>query len=177
MQHKALISFNVAMFLLFALFIGTIQTTIWYQLFGNTPSPILWISLITYLSLYRKPAEGIVTVYLVSFMLINFTSMPLGVFLLCLLFIFSTIQLIKDRVYVSGPSYFLLVTSISAIGFHLCEILLTWLLQDSFRLQILTRLTEILLTPLSTIPIYFCLHWIDQITHRDSLLEPGSPPL
>lgn len=165
---------NLILLLLMALILSGLQTTFWFQIFGSLPAPLLWLNLVLYLTLYRKPFEGILTVYLIAIFLRHFTAMPLGILWLTLLIIFLVMNFIKKRVFWPGPRYFFMASVGIGICYHVCYFLISkWLETNPATFSFFHRFFEIVFTALSSVPIYVTLSWLDHVTHKETLPESG----
>lgn len=165
---------NLILLLLTALALSGLQTTFWFQVFGSLPAPLLWLNLVLYLILYRKPFEGILTIYLIAIFLLPFTAMPLGVFSLSLLIIFLIMNFIKKRVFWPGPRYFFIASVGIGICYHTSYFLVSkWFEANPATFSFFHRFFEIVFTSLSSVPIYVSLSWLDHVTHKETLPESG----
>lgn len=171
MQHKLLIVLNIVLTLLMALFGLVLQSTVWYQFFGNFPAPLFWLPTIVYFCLYRRPLEGVLLAYIVALMLTSFTSTPLGVLLFVALGIFTLILVLKQRIYFPGKNYYLVVSLVAGFSFHIFQIIFSSIFNDQPQALIADRIIQILLTPVAALPLYYLHSWIDKITSRESLIE------
>lgn len=166
---------NLLLILLLTVLLSGFQTTFWYQVFGNLPSPLLWINLVLYLILYRKSFEAILTIYGIGLLLHPFTAMPLGYLWLSLLSAFVVMTFIKKRVFWTGSRYFFLASIAIGLTYHLSYFLISRVLEPNpAALNFFHRSFEIIFTALTSIPMYALLAWIDQITHKEILPEGGS---
>ena len=168
--------FNLILFFIAAIFLAGFQTTFWFQLFGGITPPMLWLNLVLYLILYRKPVEGILMTYAVVLIFSGFSAAPVGVLWLNLLVVFAIVSFVKVRIFWPGSRYFFL----ASLGISLCyEITMISLSHYTdmhpTTLQFGRRLIEVIFTPLTSIPIYVLLAWIDDWTGRDFLPESGGP--
>ena len=176
MRTAWLFSFNLILILV-ATFVLSILQSSFQPLAGFSylvwiPTPFYWLPVIVYLSLYRKPFEGIVTAYIIMAALINLTVTNSGLLLMLCLFTFATCQLIKSRVFWNGSRYFVLLCAISTLVVQTASFLLNWMFFDFIEFpNILLWALKSLLT---MIPAWFCFHLlnlIDHITHKEPLTE------
>lgn len=166
---------NLLLIFLLTILLSGFQTTFWFQIFGNLPSPLLWLNLVLYLILYRKSLEAILTVYGIGLLLQPFTAMPLGYLWLNLLIAFIVITFVKKRVFWTGSRYFFLASIGIGLTYHLSYFLISQGLErNPAALNLVHRSFEIIFTALASIPMYALLAWIDQITHKEILPEGGS---
>lgn len=169
MKEKLLLGSNVALFVFAALVLGTIQTSLWFQIFGYFPSPAFWIPALIYVALYRSTMETVVFSYLVGFVLSTMTAMPAGLFMtVCLALSLST-QLIKQRIYWTASSYFMMICGVSAFLFHVYHWAATFLIGDIplTSPQISDWLIQALLTPLIAPVLHPVFMWFDKVTDRE----------
>ncbi len=168
-------------FLLLALFMSLLcgfQTSFWYQLFGNVPSPLLWINLVVYVALYRKPFMAIWIIYSLGFIAACFSAVPLKMIFITLLLLCLLINAIKSRVFWAGPGYYTIMTIFGAVAYHVLYFLLSLILEkNSASLQLTERLVQIILTPSFAFPMYWLLARIDHWTHCEMLQESGGVEL
>ncbi|MGZ3768932.1 MAG: hypothetical protein ACXVCP_05530 [Bdellovibrio sp.] len=150
-----------------------IQTTLWFQLFGNVPSPLLWLNLVVYVTLYRKPFPAIFTIYAMGFILVAFTAMPLKMIWINLLVLFIVVYGIKTRVFWSGAGYYTIMCAFSAVAYHFFYFLISLLVEKNpASLDILERFVQIILTPSFAFPIYWILSKVDKISQDELMHEP-----
>lgn len=167
--------FNLFLIFLLTVLLSGFQTTFWFQVFGNLPSPLLWLNLVLYLILYRKSLEAILTVYGIGLLLHPFTAMPLGFLWLHLLIAFAVMTFIKKRVFWTGSRYFFLASIGIGLTYQLSYFLISqWLEKNPASLNFFHRSFEIFFTALASIPMYALLAWVDQITQKEILPEGGS---
>lgn len=165
---------NFLIFLALLLLIAGIQTTLWFQFVGNTPAPLLWLNLIVYMILYRKPYPAIFTIYAMGAVLLIFTAMPLKMMLFSLLLLFILVYGIKSRVFWTGSGYFTIMCGFSAVAYHLIYFLLSMVLEKNpASFEFLDRLVQIILTPAFGLPMYWVLAKIDKVTQDEFVHEPG----
>ncbi|MEZ0392651.1 MAG: hypothetical protein ACAH59_10570 [Pseudobdellovibrionaceae bacterium] len=165
---------NLLLVLLMTLILCGAQTTFWFQIFGSLPAPLLWLNLVLYLILYRKPLEGIATIYLVALFLRPFSAMPLGVLWLTLLIVFSVMSFVKKRVFWPGSRYFLMASFGIGICYHLAYFIISkWFESNPATVSLFHRFFEIVFTALTSIPLYIVFAWMDRMTNKETLPESG----
>ncbi|MFP5519053.1 MAG: hypothetical protein ACLGGX_04070 [Bdellovibrionia bacterium] len=159
--------------LVFILFAG-IETTLWPYILGTIPSPMFWLCVIIYTTLYRRMTVGIGFIYVFSLLLLGFSLMPLKMILIPLALLFIVLNSFKGRVFWSGPSYFVLVSSAASFFYHIIYIAVSyWLERNPATIEWESRLLTLLFTPLVTYPIYLIINTIDRWTHSEHLAESG----
>lgn len=168
-------------FLLFALLMTVLcgfQTSLWYQLFGGVPAPLLWINLILYVALYRKPFVAIWVIYALGFIAASFSAMPLKMVFVTLFILFALIYAVKSRVFWSGSGYYTIMSIFTAVAYHVIYYTLSQILEpNSATLLPVERLVQIILTPSFAFPLYWLLARIDHWTHCEVLQESGGVEL
>lgn len=161
---------------LFAVLLVTagIQTTLWYQLFNDVPSPLLWLNLVVYVILYRKPYPAIFTIYAMGFVLLTFTAMPLKMMWITLLILFTLVYGIKTRVFWSGSGYYTIMCAFSAVAYHVIYFVSSMVMErNPASFEIVDRIVQLILTPLFAFPMYWVFAKIDKISQDDLVHEPG----
>ena len=161
---------------LFAVLLVTagLQTTLWYQLFNEVPSPLLWLNLIVYVILYRKPYPAIFTIYAMGFVLLTFTAMPLKMMWITLWVLFTLVYGIKTRVFWSGSGYYTIMCAFSAVAYHVIYFVSSMVMEKNpASFEIVDRIVQLILTPSFAFPMYWVLAKIDKISQDDLVHEPG----
>lgn len=165
---------NYLLFLLAILIFAGFETTFWFQFFPTIPSPMIWLNVMIYLALYRKPVMGIFSIYTLSFALLGFTLIPLKMMWFPLLVIFFLTHLVKSRVFWSGAGYFVIMCFASCLLYHTSFMLISkWLEPNMASVSFLNRLVQILLTPAFAWPVYRILAWFDRMTNTEDLQHSG----
>jgi hypothetical protein len=158
----------------FVLLCCGLQTTLWYQIFGNLPTPLLWLNLVLYLILYRSFMDGILTCYAVGVLILPFTAMPLGVLWSSLFVIFLAMRAVKKRIFWPGSRYFFLASLGIGIAYHLAYYITSHIVEaNPAPFHFFHRFFEIVFTALTSVPIYGIMHWIDDNTGKEILPESG----
>jgi hypothetical protein len=165
---------NLLLILATTFVLSGFQTTFWFQMFGSLPSPLLWLNMVLYLILYRKPVEGILTVYAVGLVLNPFTAMPIGVIWTTLLLVFGAVSFIKKRVFWPSSRYFFFASFATALVWHLAYIIVSHIFEGNpAPVSFFHRIFEIVFTGLISVPIYTLMSFIDHATHKETLPESG----
>jgi hypothetical protein len=163
---------NLLLIILLTLVFSGFQTTFWYQLFGSVPAPLLWLNLVLYMILYRRPIEGILTIYLVAAFLRPFTAMPLGVLWLNLLVVFALLGFVKKRVFWPGSRYFFVASIGITLAYHISYFVIShWFEINPAPVSFFNRFFEIVFTALTAVPVYTACSWLDQVTDKEALPE------
>jgi hypothetical protein len=169
MKEKLYRAANIGLFVFAILVLGTIQTSLWLQIFGYFPSPAFWIPCLVYVALFRPTLEAIAFSYLAAFVLSTMTAMPEGILMSVCLALSLSAQVFKQRIYWPGSSYVMLVCGLAALMFHLYHWAATFLVGGDpiTSPQISDWLIEALLTPLAAPLLFPIFHWFDRITGRE----------
>ncbi|HWU42113.1 MAG TPA: hypothetical protein VN132_01705 [Bdellovibrio sp.] len=169
-------NFILNFLLLFAVLylVAGVQTTFWFELFGQVPAPLLWVNLLVYVMLYRKPAAAVFTIYAMGFILLTFTAMPLKMMWITSLILFTLVYGIKTRVFWTGSGYYTIMCGFSAVAYHLIYFLTSLVLEKNpASFEIVDRLVQIILTPSFAFPMYWLLTKLDKISQDELVHEPG----
>lgn len=170
MKERLKLVANVLLFLLATLLLATVQTSLWFQIFGYFPSPALWIPCLTYVALYRSTLEVIIYSYLTAFVLASMTAMPEGVLMVSCLAVALTTRLFKERIYWVSASYVMMVCGLGALFFQLFHWVATYILGDPITSPaVIDWLIEALLTPLAAPVLFPVFRWFDRLTDRGDL--------
>ena len=173
MKERLLHLANVLLFVLAALVLASLQTSLWFQIFGYFPGPALWIPCLIYVALFRPTLEAIIFAYLAGFALSTMTAMPEGLLMAVCLGLVLTAQLFKQRIYWSGSSYLMMTCGLAALMFHVFHWALSYVLGDHplTSPNVMDWLIEALLTPLAAPPLFPLFKWFDKITERDTTTD------
>lgn len=165
---------NLILILVVTLVLSGVQTTFWFQIFGSLPAPLMWLNLVLYLVLYRKPLEAILTIYLIGLFLNPFTAMPLGVLWLTLFLLFVVTSFLKKRVFWPGSRYFLMASIAISIAYHVIYFIISKYFEPNpATFNFFHRFFEIVFTALTSVPLYMFFTTIDRVTHKETLPESG----
>lgn len=163
---------NLIGVILIALILSGLQTTFWFQVFGSLPAPLLWLNLVLYLILYRRPVEGILTIYFLGLFLRPFTAMPLGVLWLTLLVIFGLVAFVKKRVFWPGTRYFFVASIGISISYHISYFFISrWVESNPATFSFFHRFFEVVFTALTSIPLFVIFSTLDRVTNKETLPE------
>lgn len=166
---------NFFLFFLAIIALIGLQTTFWFQMFGNLPAPMLWLNIVLYLTLYRKPAEGLISIYALGLFLNPFTAMPLGIIWIMSLLLFGGMLSIKKRIFWPGSRYFFAASAGMTLAYHILYFLVSRIVEPvPAPFHFFQRLSEVIFTPLTAIPIFTLLTAIDRWTNKETLPESGS---
>lgn len=160
--------------IILAFLICGFQTTVWYQLFGAIPAPLLWLNLVLYLFLYRKPLESLALVYFLAIIFSAFSSATLGQLWLAMLIMGLLTNVLKKRIFWPGMRYFMIASFYATITYQVVSPAIGWMADDRVIMNsLLTSVAELILTPLAAAPIYLILNFTDKWTNKDPLPESG----
>jgi hypothetical protein len=166
---------NLILIMLIGLVLCGLQTTFWFQILGSIPAPLLWLNLVLYLILYRKPMEGILTIYLFGLFLRPFTAMPLGVLWMNLLIIFGVMSFVKKRVFWPSFRYFVTASFGLSVCYHIVYLVIShWFEANPATVSFFHRIFEVIFTTVTAAPLYYILSWVDRVTHKETLPESGN---
>lgn len=169
MKERLYLTSNLLLFALAALFLGTLQTSLWFQIFGYFPGPALWIPCLVYIALFHSTLESVIFSYLVGFMLSTMTAMPEGLLMSLCLALSLTAQIFKQRIYWSGSSYFMMTCGFASLIFHIYHWGATFVVGDQSMTspEISDWLIQSLLTPLVAPLLFPVFQWFDKLTNRE----------
>ncbi|MFN7730134.1 MAG: hypothetical protein ACK5P7_13325 [Bdellovibrio sp.] len=157
-----------------ALVIASLQTTVWPLLLGSVPAPQLWLNLILYFILFRSLRHALLLSYLLALLFLPFSSISIGFFWAVLFILVPIGSSIKAHAFWPGARYFAMGSVALTLGWHITSFLLSRLIEaNPADLHFFGRFTEVILTPLASIPQYFVMQWLDRLTGDDSALNLG----
>jgi hypothetical protein len=170
MKEKLQLLTNIGLFAFATLLMGTVQTSLWFQILGYFPAPALWIPGLVYISLFRPTLEAVIFSYVCAFVLGTMTAMPEGMLMFVCLALSLSVQVFKQRIYWPGSSYFMMVCGLAALMFHVFHWAATFLIGDAplTSPQISDWLIESLLTPLAAPLLFPFFRWFDRVTNREA---------
>lgn len=176
MREKLLLVAGVALLALTTLVLATLQTSLWFQIFGWFPAPAFWMPALVFVALYRAPVEMIISVFVISLILSTMTVMPDGLLFMSLLTLGGAIRLVKQRFYWTGSSYFMMVSGFAALAWHTFHWAGSLLTSETplVNPEIADWLIQALLTPLIAPPLYDLFRWFDKLIDRDQIAEAST---
>ena len=131
------------------------QTVFWFQILGHLTPPLLWLSVVNYVILSKKSPVSLYWVYYLMAIASLFSSTGVGLLWLIIFIYFWAIVLFKKNFYIESAGYFVLINLGGAFLFHVLFWMTSFLVEaHPTQPLILERLTQILLTPLFSIPVY-----------------------
>lgn len=105
--------------ILLIMFVGVLESSLWYWAFEPIPNPMIWLSIVVAAILYRSRLEGLLIIYLPSLFYFTLSAEPLGFILFSLTCVFIYINLLKNRIFIPGKIYFSGVFSSSILIFQI----------------------------------------------------------
>lgn len=147
------------------LFLSGFQTVFWYQVIGPLSPPLLWLCMINYVILARREPQSLLLVYVLALTATGMSSVGIGVFLTVLFIYYWIVVLFKDNFYIDSVSYFVLLSLGGATLFHVLFYILSHFIESQpTQLLFFDRMTQILLTPVFSIPVYWILKKWEKVT-------------
>lgn len=141
------------------------QTVFWFQLLGHLAPPLLWLSVINYVILARRAPQALFFVYLLAVAAGTLSATSLGLLMIVIFFYYWLVLLVKNNFYIESTSYFVLINFGGAVAFHVLYFACSNLIEDNpTKLLFLDRITQILLTPIFSVPMYFLLKKWEKFT-------------
>ena len=150
-----------------------IQTSLWFQILGMFPTPQIWIVALTYLIIHRPFWLSVSMGYLFAVILTGFTAWPFEFLLASSMLIVGSSQLLKDRIFGSGPNYFIALCGWNVFLFHLCYTLLGLIKEDiTFtRVSLFDFILSPLLSVLLAYPVYFIFKFLDRLFREEEEVQ------
>jgi hypothetical protein len=161
--------------LLTTAFLTAFQTSLWFHFFGNLAGPMLWLIVLVYVNLYKKPLESILLSYFLCLQIYFFGWIPIGFLFTLILIIFTLTWIIKERIFWSGHGYFIYATIATSVAYQLLYLFCSWTLElvPVHEINFLDRVFQCLITPIFALPIYYFLKLIERLTDQTPLIETG----
>ncbi|MFN8791102.1 MAG: hypothetical protein ACK5Y2_06565 [Bdellovibrionales bacterium] len=152
--------------ILFILVIASaFQTVFWYQILGHLTPPLLWLSVLNYVILARQAPQSLFFAYLLAIAASALSSTHVGLLLTIIFCYYWLIVIVKNNFYIESTSYFVLINFGGAVAFHVLFLLISTIVEDNpTKILFLDRMTQILLTPLFSVPMYIILKKWEKIT-------------
>jgi hypothetical protein len=168
-KERILLLVNILLLVIAAVVLASMQSSLWFQVFGYFPGPALWIPCLVYVALYRSTLEAVIFAYLLGFALSTMTAMPEGVMMIVCLALVLSAQVFKQRIFWPGSSYIMMVCGLAALMFNIFHWVTTFVLESQTTTPaVMDWLIEALLTPIAAPPLFPVFRWFDRITQRDS---------
>lgn len=175
MKLHWIVFYNFLLLPFLSFLVTGLQTSVWLNVMGWFPSPQLWLIILTFAVVHRPLWISISFGYLNAIVLSGFTAWPFEKFLLASMIIVGISHLVKDRIYGSGPNYFLALCGFNALVFQFSYIVIGYFLEgaDLARFNPFDATLSPLLTFLFAYPLYKVLKFFDRITHQEQDMDPG----
>lgn len=176
MRERLLLASNVGLLCFAALVLATIQSSLWFQIFAWFPSPVFWMPVLVYASLFRSFLQMSILIFALSLILTPMTVMPEGLLFCTLFTVGLSSRIVKRRFYWAGASYFMMMSGIAALFFNLYH----WfgmIMTSEYgvpRPEISDWLIQALLTPLVAPILYEAFRWFDRLTEQEQPSEASA---
>lgn len=169
MKERLLKLANFGLFTFAVMVLASLQTALWFQIFGYFPGPALWVPAMVYIALFRTTLQAAAFAYLAGFALSTMTAMPEGILMLVCLTLALSTQVFKRRFYWEGSSYLMLTCGLAALLFNIFHWTATFLVGDHPLTSpaFMDWLIEALLTPLVAPPLFPLFAWFDRLTNQE----------
>jgi len=179
MRERLLLASNLALFSLATLLLASIQSSLWFQVFGWFPAPVFWFPALIYVSLYRAPIELLAVVFLMSLVLSTMSVMPDSLLFISIAFIAISVRIVKERFYWPGSGYFMLVSGVATLGWHLLAWVGSIMISDvpTVMPAVLDWVLQALLTPLIAPLLLPLFRWFDDLSKREQPAEASADTL
>lgn len=165
---------NILLLVLVMLLASGFQSIFWYQILGNLAAPMIWLNVLVYVMLYRKPFPAILIMYGLAFLLLAFTGAPLKMLWISLLILFVVVNGIKNRVFWPGSGYYAIMCALAAFTFQVIYLITSQVLEtNSTSIALFDRLIQFILTPTFAFPLFWVLSKIDKMTLNEPLYDQG----
>lgn len=157
---------NYASFLIFAVIVVSLQTSLWLQVFGFLPPPYLWIPILCYWAITRHWVRGLIMSYLLSLVLQTFTSISLEMIFFSVISLYVIMYLLRDRLLWRGHVYFSFSCFIATLLHPILVFVFSHIvdIQPVREFHFFGWILSSLLTALAAFPFYTFLLWLDRIT-------------
>jgi hypothetical protein len=152
------------------LLLSAFQTVFWYQTVGHLGAPLLWLCVINYVILARREPQSLLLVYALTIAASSLSSIGIGVFLIVIFTYFWLVVLVKNHFYIDSLGYFVLINFAGSTVFHILFYVISQIVDNQGTpILFFDRLTQIMLTPLFSIPVYWILNKWERITRAPEI--------
>ena len=170
MTDRQILALNFIVFLFLAFVLSAMQSSMLSQVFGSQGTPVLWLSLTVYFSLKRDYKEVLIWIYALTLINLSFSYSPLAFFLFSQLLVLGAVKFLRERIFWSGGTYFMLVYGVAVCIYHLSYFFLSRLIEDNpmgtpFWLN---WFLQLLWVPVVSVPLFYFYELIDHWTKRPS---------
>lgn len=150
----------------------SVQSVLWFQLFGHSTAPFLSFILFVYFGLDKDSWKSLIYCYTIVYIYSLFTYAPLGILYFSSMLTFIFLFMIKNRIYWPGSVYFTIMAASSLFLFHLSYIFSSITFEDKYTPLIIgQRLMQIILTSLTSYFLYNLIKKIDTSFNIESVTE------
>jgi hypothetical protein len=159
---------NLSVFAILQLLLISLQTSLWMQIFGDFPPPQFWLPIFVYWAVYRRSYESILMIYLSMLMVGSMTALPYGILLLILVVLYIGLYYLRDRIYWSGSTFYMLACGFSTLVFPIAHLVISWILESNpiHDPELFHWIISILMTMLLSLPLYRILSFVDRLIPR-----------
>lgn len=167
---------NYLIFLVAAILLTALQSSLWLQLFGWFPAPQIWLAILTFWVLYRELWESVAMMYILATVVSAFTAMPFAHLLVINLLTCLTLAFTKKRVYWAGSTFYMLASGASVLCLFVFTFLISWRYdKNPIRdVSLFSWLISVLLTMLVSLPLHSIFGWFDRFTNKEHPTEAGT---
>jgi hypothetical protein len=176
LRELTLLISNYTVFVLITSALASLQSSLWLQVFGYFPAPYFWLAVLNYWVMFRSPLRAIIMTYLVAYVLIAMTGMPLNMIFAVLVTNFFIMYFLKDRVLWSGPTHFMLACGASAALLPINILIFSLVLETNSvaDFYFFDWIMRSLLTALFSLPFYHLFSLIDKFTQQEAPKDTSS---
>ncbi len=169
MKEIGLVTSNYLLFIFALSSLMSLQSSLWLNLFGHSPAPYFWLSVIAYWTLYRNIYEAILIVYFSALVMITMSGIPLDMSFAVHVSLVGLLYLLKDRVLWSGPNSFMMASGFAALLLPILTFLWSHILEPRpvADFKYFEWTIRALLTSAFSLPLYYIFSWIDKITQKE----------
>jgi hypothetical protein len=158
---------KIPIIIIFTLIVSSLQTVVWPTFAGNIPSPMFWLAIFAYNSIYLKIPRALILNYFLVIILSVFTSATIGMLLSLTLVITVSLGYFKSRIFWPGLKYYLMSVTAVCVLFHVASYLFSQIVdQNPVGFIPFERSLQIILTPLAAAPIYWMMEWLDRFDDK-----------
>jgi hypothetical protein len=141
----------------------SIQTILWYQLFGQAPAPLLWVLITLYILITRETYSALMIVYFLTFLASRFSTVTLGYLIPSMAMLCAFVLTFRSRIFWRGSSYFFLVGSHGLLLFHVLSTFVSLIVEsNSTGFLFIDRVVQIMISIGFIFPIFSTMRWIDR---------------
>jgi len=160
---------NIVAFTFMVLFLATVQSSLWFQIFGYFPSPAFWIPALIYVAIFRTTLEAVILSFLFALAISTMSSMPDGILVTTTMLLALSARTFRQRIYWNSNSYIMMICGVGALLFHLYFFIASMFFSEisMHSPQVLDWLLEALLTPAVAPALFKLFKWIDVLTNQE----------